>query len=36
MPVSDRDERRDQWSDLNGEPKAQISMKLPNRFYYLP
>ena len=26
----------DQWSDLNGEPKAEISVKLPNPFYYLP
>ena len=26
----------DQWSDLNGEHKAEISVKLPNPFYYLP
>ena len=26
----------DQWSDLNGEPRAEISVKLPNPFYYLP
>jgi acid phosphatase len=26
----------DQWSDLNGEPKAEMSVKLPNPFYYLP
>lgn len=26
----------DQWSDLNGEPKAEISVKLPNPFYFLP
>jgi acid phosphatase len=26
----------DQWSDLNGEAKAEISVKLPNPFYYLP
>ena len=26
----------DQWSDLAGEPKAEISVKLPNPFYYLP
>jgi hypothetical protein len=26
----------DQWSDLNGAPKAEISVKLPNPFYYLP
>jgi acid phosphatase len=26
----------DQWSDLNGDPKAEISVKLPNPFYYLP
>jgi acid phosphatase len=26
----------DQWSDLNEEPKAEISVKLPNPFYYLP
>jgi acid phosphatase len=26
----------DQWSDLNGEPRADISVKLPNPFYYLP
>jgi len=26
----------DQWSDLMGEPKAEISVKLPNPFYYLP
>lgn len=26
----------DQWSDLDGEPRAEISVKLPNPFYYLP
>jgi predicted secreted acid phosphatase len=26
----------DQWSDLDGEPKAQVSVKLPNPFYYIP
>jgi len=26
----------DQWSDLDGEPKAERSVKLPNPFYYLP
>jgi acid phosphatase len=26
----------DQWSDLYGEYKAEISVKLPNPFYYLP
>ena len=26
----------DQWSDLNGDSKAEISVKLPNPFYYLP
>jgi acid phosphatase len=26
----------DQWSDLDGESKAEISVKLPNPFYYLP
>ena len=26
----------DQWSDLLGEPKAEVSVKLPNPFYYLP
>jgi acid phosphatase len=26
----------DQWSDLKGTPKAEISVKLPNPFYYLP
>jgi len=26
----------DQWSDLNGEPRAEINVKLPNPFYYLP
>jgi acid phosphatase len=26
----------DQWSDLNGKPRAEISVKLPNPFYYLP
>jgi hypothetical protein len=26
----------DQWSDLNGSPKAMINVKLPNPFYYLP
>jgi acid phosphatase len=26
----------DQWSDLDGEPKAEISVKLPNPFYYIP
>jgi hypothetical protein len=26
----------DQWSDLNGEPHAEISVKLPNPFYFIP
>lgn len=26
----------DQWSDLDGEPRAAISVKLPNPFYYIP
>jgi acid phosphatase len=26
----------DQWSDLNGDPRAEISVKMPNPFYYLP
>ena len=26
----------DQWSDLNGEPRAETSVKLPNPFYYIP
>jgi hypothetical protein len=26
----------DQWSDLLGEPQADISIKLPNPFYFLP
>jgi len=26
----------DQWSDLDGSPRADISVKLPNPFYYLP
>jgi len=26
----------DQWSDLDGEPKAEIGVKLPNPFYYIP
>jgi predicted secreted acid phosphatase len=26
----------DQWSDLNGSPAAEISVKLPNPFYFLP
>lgn len=26
----------DQWSDLAGEPKAEVSVKLPNPFYFLP
>ena len=26
----------DQWSDLIGEPKAEVSVKLPNPFYFLP
>ena len=26
----------DQWSDLNGYPRADVSVKLPNPFYYLP
>jgi len=26
----------DQWSDLNGTSRAEISVKLPNPFYYLP
>ena len=25
----------DQWSDLNGEPRGEVSVKLPNPFYYL-
>ena len=26
----------DQWSDLDGSPRAEVSVKLPNPFYYLP
>lgn len=26
----------DQWSDLNGTPRGETSVKLPNPFYYLP
>jgi len=26
----------DQWSDLNGTPHAEVSIKLPNPFYFLP
>ncbi len=26
----------DQWSDLSGAPKAEVSVKLPNPFYFLP
>ena len=26
----------DQWSDLNGEPRGEVSVKLPNPFYYMP
>jgi acid phosphatase len=26
----------DQWSDLNGESRAEVNVKLPNPFYYLP
>ena len=26
----------DQWSDLQGEPKAEVSIKLPNPFYFIP
>lgn len=26
----------DQWSDLLGDPKAEVSVKLPNPFYFLP
>lgn len=26
----------DQWSDLNGEPRGEVSVKLPNPFYYIP
>lgn len=26
----------DQWSDLLGDPKAEVSIKLPNPFYFLP
>jgi acid phosphatase len=26
----------DQWSDLNGAPRGEVSVKLPNPFYYLP
>jgi predicted secreted acid phosphatase len=26
----------DQMSDLNGNPQAELSVKLPNPFYYLP
>jgi hypothetical protein len=27
---------RRQWSDLNGESRAERNVKLPNSFYYLP
>jgi predicted secreted acid phosphatase len=26
----------DQWSDLDGTSRAEVSVKLPNPFYYLP
>ena len=26
----------DQWSDLLGDPQADISIKLPNPFYFIP
>jgi phosphoglycolate phosphatase-like HAD superfamily hydrolase len=26
----------DQWSDLNDEPRAEVNVKLPNPFYFLP
>lgn len=26
----------DQWSDLLGDPQADVSVKLPNPFYFLP
>jgi acid phosphatase len=26
----------DQWSDLNGDARGEVSVKLPNPFYYLP
>jgi acid phosphatase len=26
----------DQWSDLDGEPRAEVSVKLPNPFYFIP
>jgi acid phosphatase len=26
----------DQWSDLNGDSRGEVSVKLPNPFYYLP
>jgi len=26
----------DQWSDLNGDDRGEVSVKLPNPFYYLP
>jgi hypothetical protein len=26
----------DQWSDLLGDPQAEVSVKLPNPFYFLP
>ena len=26
----------DQWSDLLGEPQAEVSVKLPNPFYFIP
>jgi hypothetical protein len=26
----------DQWSDLNGDARAEFSVKLPNPFYYIP
>jgi hypothetical protein len=26
----------DQWSDLLGDPQAEVNVKLPNPFYFLP
>jgi predicted secreted acid phosphatase len=26
----------DQWSDFDGEPRAELSVKLPNPFYFIP
>jgi predicted secreted acid phosphatase len=26
----------DQWSDLGGEPEAELSVKYPDPFYFLP